>query len=60
MAIDFVNISMEQYNININALLKEVKEEVREKNEEEDYVQLFTGIADLKKEMSIVLENNIK
>ena len=30
------------------------------KNEEEDYVQLFTGIADLKKEMSIVLENNIK
>lgn len=60
MAIDFVNISMEQYNININALLKEIKEEVREKNEEEDYVQLFTGIADLKKEMSIVLENNIK
>lgn len=60
MAIDFANISMHQYNINITALLKEVKEKAKKDNENEDYIQLFTGIADLKKEMSIVLRNNIK
>ena len=60
MAIDFANISMYQYNINITALLKEVKEKAKKDNEDEDYIQLFTGIADLKKEMSIVLRNNIK
>lgn len=60
MAIDFANISMHQYNINITALLKEVKEKAKKDNEDENYIQLFTGIADLKKEMSIVLRNNIK
>lgn len=60
MAIDFANISMHQYNINITALLKEVKEKAKKDNEDEDYIQLFTGIADLKKEMSIILRNNIK
>lgn len=60
MAIDFANISMYQYNINITALLKEVEEKAKKDNEDEDYLQLFTGISDLKKEMSIVLRNNIK
>lgn len=51
MAIDFINISMEQYKINMQALFEEA-------NDEEE-IELLTGIKILENEINIVLKNNI-
>jgi hypothetical protein len=52
MAIDFANISMEQYNINTDALLEEAQDEYE--------IAFLSGVYTLKEEMNIVQENNIK